>query len=126
MSSTVPFGRRAPAGLARTVVRTPAPAEAAPSALSPEAEAFRRALAGGAAQPSEFERWRRDRRLGRWTAWSLSFALTLPGMLCFVANAPASVSAGVEVTGLVLGFCLRRARRRRLAEVAAWEPDPLD
>ena len=85
---------------------------------------FRRALAGDAAQPSEFERWRRDQRLGRWTAWALSFALTLPGAISFFADVPVAAAAGLEVVGLVLGYWLRRERRRRIAEVAAWEPDP--
>lgn len=119
MSSSVPFGRRTPPVLAPR----PAPAGAAPHALSPQAEAFRRELAGGGRGPSEFERWRRAQPIGQWPLRVLRIALTAPGALGFAARAPWSVSLLLEAAGLGLGILLARERRRRLAAVAAWTPE---
>lgn len=119
MSSTVPFGRRAPA----TLGRPPAAARPAPIALSPEAEAFRRELAGAGRGPSEFERWRRAQPIGLWPVRVLRVALTTPGVLGFAAKAPWSVSLLLEVAGLALGVWLSRERRRRIAALAAWTPE---
>ena len=55
--------------------------------------------------------------------WLASLALTAPGIACFLAQAPLTISIAVEIAGLVLGGWLRRERRRRLAAIVAWDAD---
>ena len=90
-------------------------------ALSPEAEAFRAALALGREAPQSFSDWRRAQRPRRLFAWTLGFVLLLPGVLGFCFQAPLSVSIGLELAGIATNAWLRRERRRRLRAVVGWE-----
>lgn len=116
MTGDTSFGRR-------RVLGTPRPYEI-PTAhdLTPEAEAFRAALAAGRSDPSrDFSDWRRAQRSRRLIAWVLGFALLSPGVLCFLFQAPLPISIALELAGIAVNGWLRRERRRHLRAVAAWE-----
>jgi hypothetical protein len=125
VSEQTSFGRRQ----ASQPVRAPRPAEAprarevrGPEALSPDAEAFRAQLkeAQPIAEPS-FAAWRRTQQGRRYFAWLVSFALLCPGVLCFIFNAPLSVSLGLEALGFAVNYWVRRERKRHLNEIATWQ-----
>ena len=73
-----------------------------------------------AAEPG-FAAWRRTQQGRRYVAWLVSFALLCPGVLCFIFNAPTSVSLGLEALGMAASYWLRRERKRHLSEIATWE-----
>ena len=125
MSEQTSFGRRQAPQAVRPSQPRPAPQAReipGPQALSPDAEAFRAQLAGGrsAAEPG-FAAWRRSQLGRRYFAWLVSFALLCPGVLCFIFNAPTSVSLGLEALGMAANYWLRRERKRHLSEIATWE-----
>jgi len=118
--TTSAFGRRVtPPGAAAP--RRPDPPHAAED--DPRLEALRREMAKTHGEDVASRGWRRDQELGRWLSWFATFALLMPGVICFMAHAPPAVSGVLELTGLVGGFVLRRARTRRLAAIRAWAPD---
>jgi hypothetical protein len=112
------FGRRKP--VVSAVLRS----TASQTALSPDAEAFLAKLAAERpAAQSGFAQWMGERRARRTLAWIVGLALLCPGALSFIFNAPAYVSIGLEVMGVVTNVWLRRERRRHLNEIASWEPE---
>ena len=72
---------------------------------------------------ANFAAWRRSQAAGSMVFWLASLALMAPGIACFLAQAPLTISIAVEIAGLVLGGWLRRERRRRLAAIVAWDAD---
>jgi hypothetical protein len=116
VTASTGFGRRQP--LPPPLVRPPSPQ---PFDLSPEAEAFRAQLAEAPGAASGFEAWRSSQRGRQALVWGLSLFFLSPGLFCFLVNAPAGVSGGLEVVGLFAGFWLRRERRRRLSQIVAWD-----
>lgn len=95
-----------------------------PGRLSPEAEAFRAQLrSGDRAKTSEFAEWRKSQQGGRMIAWLLTLVLLAPGGLSFVLHAPPGLSGVLEAAGFGLGWWLRRARRRHLAQIVGWTGD---
>jgi hypothetical protein len=93
--------------------------------LSPEAEAFRATMTSGPTDGApDFADWRRAQQPRRLFAWLLTFALLSPGLLCFLFQAPLSISIGLEGAGLAINAWLRRERRRHLAAIARWEEPP--
>ena len=127
MAAETSFGRR------RTPDAPKPPPQAARPAplfsaepLSPEAQAFQAELAASrSANPSGFAAWRRQQAGRRAFAWVLTLILLLPGVICFLLQAPATVSLGLEGLGMVANWWLRRERRRHLQSITAWEPEPL-
>ena len=77
------------------------------------------------APDSEFTAWRKAQAPRSALFWLASLALMAPGIACFLAQAPWQMSAVVEAAGLVAGGWLRRERKRRLAEIAAWDADQI-
>ena len=116
--TTSSFGRRQGphSAASRPALGEDARASAALAALRLEMESVR-------GEDAAFQGWRRDQQLGRWLAWIASFALLTPGVICFMAHAPAAVSSALEVVGVVGGWALRRARRQRLSAIRDWAPD---
>lgn len=117
MTTPPTFGRRVPAP---AVAERSAPYEAEAKVVF---EALCREMASLRGVDSDFKGWRRDQQLGRWLAWFASFALLMPGALCFMAHAPAAVSGALEVAGVVGGWWLRRHRKQRLNAIRDWAPD---
>ena len=116
MTSTISFGRRhAPLPLARTAFEAADPDE--------RFEALRRDMARVRGEDSDFRGWRRDQQLGRWVSWFASFALLMPGVICFMAHAPQAVSGVLEVAGIAGGWWLRRQRKQRLNAIREWRSD---
>jgi len=115
MAEPVVFGRRQ----APPVRKPPNPKD---SGLSPQAEAFGARLGAGEPRGEDFADWRRSQAGRRITAWLLGFALLLPGVVCFALDVPTPVAILVEAAGIGGNWWLRRERRRRLKEIAAWEP----
>ena len=114
MTSTTPFGRRqAPVS----------PSASNAAERDKRFEALRQDLVRVRGEDTDFRGWRRERQLGRWTAWFLTFALLMPGVICFMAHAPQTISGGLEVAGIVGGWLLRRQRKQRLSAIREWEPD---
>ena len=98
-----------------------------PQTLSPQAEAFRASLRRTPSDADEdFANWRRATRPRRWMAWAIGLALMSPGLLCFVFQAPLSVSIGLEIAGGVANTWLRRERRRHLRAITNWDPPTED
>src|SRR5437868_1030463 len=94
-------------------------------ALSDAAEQFKGGLARetGALQDG-FAHWKRRRSAVRLLAWLATFALLASGAIAFALQAPASVSAGLEVVGFGAGWWLKRQRRQHLTAIREWAPDP--
>jgi len=122
MSDARPFGRRQAAPAPKSRAATPRPAEPA-KGLTAEAEAFRAELVASRAAPTALTDWRRSLLTRQITAWLITLAFMSPGLLCLLFQAPLAVSGGLEIAGLAVNAWLRRARRRRLSEIVAWE-DP--
>ena len=119
MSPKVSFGRRVTPPTAPAVA--PPPIVIGDPGFSPEAEAFRAELAAEKGDSSDFAAWRRSQRGRQLFAWAMTFAFLCPGALCYVFNAPALVSIGLELAGVLLNMGLRRQRRRRLTQIANWQ-----
>ena len=120
------FGRRVSTD--RLTSTTPVSSWSPPvmDTLSPEAEAFRRELAQSRRSGhSDFSEWNRSQRGKRLVAWVLSALLMVPGAICFMLQTSMTVSSGVEIGGIVLGWWLRRARKRHIQTIVRWK-DPLD
>ena len=47
--------------------------------------------------------------------------LLAPGVVSFIFDMPLSLSIGLEITGIVGGWWLRRERKRHLKEIATWD-----
>jgi hypothetical protein len=101
----------------------PPPRDQAPAAeLPPAAEALRAEIAAGRKTAGgDFADWRRSRQGGRAFAWLMTFILLSPGLFCFLYQAPTLVSAGVEACGIAANWWLRRARKKHLKDIAAWQ-----
>ena len=124
MSEQTSFGRRQAPQSAGTPQPRPAPPareSRGPQALSPDAEAFRAQLKETPAAEPSFAAWRRSQQGRRYLIWLVSAALLCPGVLCFIFNAPTSVSLGLEALGMAANYWLRRERKRHLSEIATWE-----
>lgn len=120
MSSTASFGRRQaePNIAQRGVAPISPPAEP----LGAAAEALRAELAQARANGGgSFAAWRRSRRGEQALLWALTLLFAAPGLICFVTQAPLGVSIALEVAAFVGNRWLRRAQRRRLSEIVAWE-----
>ena len=117
MATGTTFGRkREPSAAAPRNLRVP-------ETLSPQAEAFRAQLRSNPNDAvKDFADWRRATRPRRWMAWAIGLALMSPGLLCFVFQAPLSVSIGLEIAGGVVNAWLRRERRRHLRAITNWDP----
>jgi len=74
---------------------------------------------------AQFTDWRRSQQFGGILMILLRLALMTPGGLCFVLHAPSSVSFGLEITGFVLGWWVKRARKRYIRTIVDWK-DPMD
>ena len=117
------FGRRAAPQLRAKLPASPHPSTTTPAAdpITPEAEAFRATLAASRLPSSAFDDWRRS-QLGRQAlTTAVALAFLSPGLLCFAFNAPLELSIGLELAGFAVNAWLRRERRRRRAEILAWE-----
>jgi hypothetical protein len=104
-------------------VTRPAAPKADPAAfdLSPEAEAFVLTLkADRSAEPDAFTAWRQADRSRRLMMWGLGAVLLAPGLVCFLLQLPAWLSAALELAGLFGNLWLRQERRRRLKQIAAF------
>ena len=120
------FGRRVAGATPRMPSGSPDRPATLADELSPEAEAFRREIARTRGRSEgDFSDWNRRQRAGRLFAWGMSAVLTVPGAICFILDAPMMVSSGVEIGGIVLGWWLRRARKRHIEKIVRWR-DPLD
>lgn len=120
MPSSASFGRRA----AVPTLQAP-PLQSLPSAgrLSPEAEAFRASLVDvPLGEDAAFLAWRRARRGETLMLWGLTIGFATPGVWSFVMDAPFGVSIGLEVAAFIGNAWLRRRRRKRLGDIAAWRP----
>jgi len=115
------FGRkREPGAVAPRILHVP-------QDLSPQAEAFRASLRSNPSDSvAAFADWRRSTQLRRWTAWAIGLALMSPGLVCFVLQAPLSVSIGLEIAGGLANAWLRRERRRQLRAITNWDPPTQD
>ena len=87
--------------------------------FSPEVEAFRAEVA--ASSGSEFADWRRAQRSSHILTWVVAVVFLSPGLICFLFQAPLSVSISMEVAGFIANAWVRRRRRQRLKDIVAWE-----
>ena len=94
-------------------------------AMSEAAERFKNGLAREtAALPGGFAHWKRSRSAVRLLAWLATFGLLASGAIALALQAPASVSAGLELVGFGAGWWLKRQRRQHLTAIKAWAPAP--
>jgi hypothetical protein len=120
------FGRREklpplpPLGQEKRTRKLPPPRAEKPPKPAPKAN-FK--APPKARQDSEFAAWRKAQAPRSALFWLASLALMAPGLACFLAQAPLPLSVVVELAGVAGGAWLRGERKRRLAEIAAWESD---
>jgi len=91
--------------------------------LSPQAGAFRASLKSEPISVEEdFSQWRKARRSRRLMTWIVGVALTSPGLLCFLLQAPLAVSIALEIAGVAANAWLRHERHKHLRAISAWRP----
>ncbi|HUO21853.1 MAG TPA: hypothetical protein VMU59_04990 [Caulobacteraceae bacterium] len=105
--------------------RAPAVREEAPN---PQLDAFRASLKAGpsadaAGEDQAFEAWLRARRARRWLLIGVRLAFLMPGLFCFLGNAPVWVSLAMEGAGLFANAWIKTERVRQAREIATWTPD---
>jgi hypothetical protein len=121
VASETTFGRKH-APDASSPRETPGPRQ-----LSPQAEAFRASLkAAPISVEEDFSEWRKAQRSRRLMTWIVALALTSPGLLCFLLQAPLSVSIALEIAGMAANAWLRHERRKHLRAISAWEAPKSD
>ena len=125
MAQAPSFGRRqvpgslpAPGAVAQRFPPRP------PEQVSAAAEAFAASLREGRVALGEdtaFDDWLKTQRARRLRFLAVRFGLLAPGLLCFVFDAPVTLSFGLEIAGMIANVWVKTERKRQAEEIATWK-----